>query len=90
MDNSAFPSIYQDPKYKEVMDKTLNDPQLLQKATVIYSNILNRHNDKLYLINKIKDVTPSFPLDWDMYLLLKAHSRVLLTSGNGRNIQVRF
>ena len=58
MDKHSIHRIYSNPKYKEVIDKTLNGPHLLEKSSVIYSCILNRVDDKLFMIDKIKGQTP--------------------------------
>ena len=81
MDKHSIHQIYQIPKYKEVIDKTLNGPQVLEKASIIYSCLVNNCQGKLYMIDKIKDQTPQFPFDWDMYLILKAFCKSLVTTG---------
>ena len=82
--------IYAEPKYKEIIDRAFGGPKPLEDATVIFSSIFNRRDDKLFMINKVKGETPVFPFDWDMYLMLKAFAKVLVTSGKTPLIQARL
>jgi hypothetical protein len=83
MENHPINTFYQNPKFKEIIDKVFNGVEpLLNAKQLMFSLILNRSNGKVTLINKIEGETPELPFDWDMYLTLKAMASTIIVSGN--------
>lgn len=60
MDKHSIHLLCENPKYKSLIDLTLNGPQALEKASVVYSCILHKSNGRLVMIDKVKGETPPF------------------------------